>query len=254
MAGENIVGNAIMGLLRASRNPIIQKTGQAIKGLSPHIYEQASNYIDSVFDPEKAVMEYYAKEFNPSPKQIETLQDVKDWVGGFSGVPFAPPFLGRGQMDRGYLPHVNLARGTDTSGGFGMYDPYPEMAMRHNAGMRAYEQSENQAAKRPFDDWQRLHEAVQNRHNGTMDFQARLRKDPKIIAASKGDPKLMAQLIHKRTVERNRQPGTFNAGDYLRFYINNNPLERYGSLKVGPEQQHSLELPDMTGRRPYIIR
>jgi hypothetical protein len=258
MAGENIVGNAIMGLLRASRNPIIQKTGQAIKGLSPHIYEQASNFIDSVFDPEKAVMEYYAKEFNPSPRQIESLQDVRDFVGNIGSIPMAPPFLGQGSHSRGYVPETKFTLSPWGMSGMGsmgnMYDPYLEAAVKQNAGMKAYEQSENQAAKRPFDDWQRLHEAVQNRHNGTMDFQARLRKDPKIIAASKGDPKLMAQLIHKRTVERNRQPGTFNAGDYLRFYINNNPLEKYGSLKVGPEQQHSLELPDMTGRRPYIIR
>lgn len=252
MAGENIIGKMMMGLLRGSTNPVVRKVGGVAKALSPTIYQTVSDVTDAFIDPEKLAMEYYAKEFNPSPKQIESLQDVKDFIGGFSSVPMAPPFLGRGQTDRGYLPVANLSMGSDTSGGVGMYDPYPEMAMKHNAGMRSYEQSENQAAKRPFDDWQKLHEAVLGRHAKTMEFQAGLRKDPRIIAASKGDPKRMAELIHQRTVAQNKD--AFNAGDYLRYYIMNNPLEKFGSLKVGDQQPHSLELPDMTGRRPYIIR
>jgi hypothetical protein len=252
MGGENVIGRAMMGLLRGSTNPVVQKIGGVAKALAPTFYQTASDITDAFFDPEKAAMEYYAKEFNPSPKQIESLQDVKDFIGGFSSVPMAPPFLGRGQTDRGYLPVANLSMGSDTSGGFGMYDPYPERAMKHNAGMRAYEQSENQANKRPFDDWAKLHEAVQNRHAKTMEYQATLRKDPKIIAAAKGDPKRMAQLIHQKTVAHNKN--TFNAGDYLRYTIMNDPLETFGSMKVGDTQAHTLELPDMTGRRPYIIR
>jgi hypothetical protein len=249
MNEKSFIGQQIMGLLKNARNPVVK----GIAGIvGPAVYDNIANYIDMNFDPEKAAMEYYAKEFNPSSKQIESLQDVKDFIGGFSGVPMAPPFLGRGQTDRGYLPVANLSMGSDTSGGFGMYDPYPEYAMKHNAGMRAYEQSENEAAKRPFDDWAKLHEAVQKRHARTIELQASLRKDPKLIAASKGDPKIMAKLIQQRTAALNKDG--FNAGDYLRYTLMNELIPNFGSMKIGNTQAHSLELPDMTGRRPYIIR
>jgi hypothetical protein len=97
-----------------------------------------------------------------------------------------------------------------------------------------------------------LHEAVQSRHARTIELQAALRKDPKIIAAAKGNPQMMAKLIQQRTAAANKNG--FNAGDYLRYTIMNDPLEKFGSMKVGDQQAHSLELPDMTGRRPYIIR
>jgi len=247
MNEKSFIGQQIMGLLKNASNPV----AKSITGIvGPHVYDNIANYIDMNFDPQKAAMEYYAKEFNPSSKQIESLQDVKDFIGGFSGVPMAPPFLGRGEMDRGYLPVQNLALGTQ---GMSMaYDPYPEYAMKHNAGMRSYEQSQNEAAKRPFDDWAKLHEAVQKRHARTIELQAALRKDPKIIAAAKGDPKIMAKLIQQRTAAANKDG--FNAGDYLRFTLMNEQNPNFGSMKIGTTQAHSLELPDMTGRRPYIIR
>jgi hypothetical protein len=256
MGGENVIGRAMMGLLRGSTNPVVRKIGGVAKAIAPTVYQTASDLTDAFFDPEKLAMEYYAKEFNPSPKQIESLQDVKDFIGGFSSVPMAPPFLGRGQTDRGYVPETKFTLspwGMSSMSAMGnMYDPYLEGAVKHNAGMRAYEQSENQANKRPFDDWAKLHEAVQNRHARTIELQAALRKDPKIIAAAKGDPKIMAKLIQQRTAAANKDG--FNAGDYLRFTLMNEQNPNFGSMKIGTTQAHSLELPDMTGRRPYIIR
>lgn len=256
MAGENIIGKMMMGLLRGSTNPVVRKVGGVAKALSPTIYQTMSDVTDAFIDPEKMAMEYYAKEFNPSLKKIESLQGIRDFVGNIGSIPMAPPFLGQGSHSRGYVPETKFTLSPWGMSGMGsmgnMYDPYLEAAVKQNVGMKAYEESQNQAARRPFDDWQKIHEAVQNRHAKTMEFQAGLRKDPKIIAASKGDPKLMAKLIHQRTVAQNKN--AFNAGDYLRYYIVNNPLENFGSLKVGDQQAHSLELPDMTGRTPYIIR
>lgn len=251
MNEKSFIGQQIMGLLKNSRLPLVKNIAGVV---GPAMFDTAANYIDMTFDPEKAAMEYYANEFNPSPKQIESLQDVKDFIGGFSSVPMAPPFLGRGEWDRGYLPVANLSMGTDTSGGIGMYDPYPEMAMKHNAGMRSYEKSQNEAAKRPFEDWAKLHEAVLDRQQKTYAFQAGLRKDPSVIAAAKGDPRLLAKIIHKKTLERNSKTDQVKAGDMLRYTLMNDEVPKFGSMKLGTTQAHSLELPDMTGRRPYIIR
>lgn len=239
---------SLLGLLRNAK--LIQR----LKPLAPALYENAANTIDAFFDPQKAAMQWYAKEFNPRTDTIKTLQNAKDWLGMFSDVPMAPPFLGRGESARGYLPPVNLAHGFDTNPGLmARYDPYYDMMREHNTQLRDYETSQDDVARRPFDDWRHIHDLVQQRHNKTMEFQAKLRKDPQIIAASKGDPKLMAQLIHQKTIKFNEN--AFNPGDYLRGYLHyTNPLEPMYSLKMGPHAKHSLELPDMTGKQPYIIR
>lgn len=251
MNEKSFVGQQIMGLLRNARNPFIKN---AAKIVGPAVYDNVANVIDTLVDPEKEAMEYYAKEFNPSPERIQNLQNVKDWIGSISDIPMAPPFFGRSELSRGYLPTTNLSRGSDTSGGFGMYDPYPEMARRHNFQMRSYEQSENDAARRPFDDWAKLHSAVAERHRNTIAFQDSLRKDPKIIAAAKGNPKLLAEIIHRKTRERNANSDQVRAGDMLRHTLINEENPDWGSMKPGTTQAHSLDLRDMTGRRPYIIR
>lgn len=254
MNEKSFIAQKLMGLLRQTRNPLVQNIKQGVKMAAPLIYDNASNYLDMVFDPQKAAMEYYAKQFNPSPKQIESLQDVKDFIGDFSSVPMAPPFLGRGQMDRGYLPVANLVNGSDTSGAWGMYDPYPEYAMKHNAGMRSYEQSQNENAKRPFDDWAQLHNAVLDRHQNTMTYQAGLRKDPKNIAAAHNDPERMASIIHQKTLQRNAKSQQIRPGDMLRGTLMMDNKALWNGMKPDNFKRHDLELPDMTGKQPFIIR
>lgn len=244
------MSNPIIQLLMAGKN-IAKKIPWSIP------YQLTSDTIDQIVDPEKIALQAYADEFHPNQKQIEKLQDIKDWIGGFGSVPMAPPFLGRGMYDRGYLPIANMAMGTQ--GMSGMYDPYPEYALKENAKTYAREQAEDAAVRTPFQDWDALHAQVKNRMDDTIAYQAKLRRDPALLKVANGDPKKMASLIHSATLKRNeqlRKNGNFyNAGDALRGYIMyRNPLEPYNGLKTGDIYDTRLDLRNTQGMRPYIIR
>jgi hypothetical protein len=226
----------------------------------PWLYETAANTLDNIVDAPKVALDYYAREFKPTPQMMDKLQNVKDFVGEFSNVPMAPPFLGRGKSDRGYLPIANMAMGSDMSGGpIGFDSTYPQYAANSNAQLASREAEELEHVRKPFNDWEALHSAVMQRYQDTAKFQSDMRKDPRIIKAAGGDPRRMAAIIHQATIARNnnlRNSGKlFNAADSVRGYrFYKDPLEPRGSMKSGNMHETGFDLPDMTGRQPYIIR
>ena len=243
------------------------------KSSLPFFGEQAANTADMIVDAPKIGLEAYANEFRPTPKQINNLQDAKDFIGSFSNAPFAPPLiLGRGAEARGYLPVLEATR---PNGGLPYFDrPIPGVRsdpsgqndmlfalgmINHNRELKNKEQEQNSRLQKPFEDWEALHGAVRQRYEDTVKFQAGLRKDPAILKAAGGDPRKLASIIHNATIARNNklrdQGKLYNAADSLRGYrFYKDPTEPRGSMKSGNMIETGLDLPDMTGRRPYIIR
>ena len=252
MGNETLIAKQMLGLLKAGRG----KIAPIAKAIAPGVYEQVVNWADMLVDPPKTAMNKYAEEFNPSVSTINTLQKIRDFAGNIGAVPLAPPFLGQGSNSRGYVPETKFTLSPWGMSGMGsmgnMYDPYLEAAVKHNQGMQQSEIAENEAAKKPFDDWESLQQRAAARHKETIAFQQEMRTDPRVLKAANNDPKQVARIVHEMTKLRNGR-NSFNPGDFIRYHdtLHNVP---FGSLKPGAMMQNWYDLSDRTGRQPYIIR
>lgn len=249
---KTLIAKQMLGLLKAGRG----KIAPIAKTIGPGVYEEAVNWLDMLTDAPKAAMEKYAAEFNPTPSVISNIQKVRDVIGNIGSIPMAPPFLGQGSHTRGYVPETKFTLSPWGMSGMGsmgnMYDPYLEDAVKNNQLMKQREASEDDAVRKPFEDWESLQQRAAARHKDTIAFQQKMRTDPRVLKAANNDPKQVARIVHEMTKLRDGR-NTFNPGDFIRYHDTVNSVP-FGSLKAGPMTENWYDLSDRTGRRPFIIR